>query len=108
MAAPIAPQPIPYRAWLKHISGDFKPPVLGSRFDSGMCTSCRERLDVTEARSDHLPWTSSARNPGRSVSTRKPRILLSSSSTLAQIIAMSAMEPDVIHIFLAIEDVFLA
>ena len=54
---------------------------------------------MTDARSDHLPWMSSALNPGRSVSTRKPRILSSSSSTLAQITATSAIVPEVIHIF---------
>ena len=64
-----------------------------------MRTSCMDKPEVTEARSDHLPWMSSARKPGRSVSTRNPRILLSSSSTLAQITATSAMEPEVIHIF---------
>ncbi len=47
---------------------------------------------------------SSARKPGRSVSTRNPRIELASlgspeSSVFAQITATSAMEPDVIHIF---------
>src|SRR5580658_3612071 len=64
-----------------------------------MRTSCMDRPEVTEARSDHLPWMSSARKPGRSVSTRNPRTLLSSSSTLAQMTAISAMEPEVIHIF---------
>src|SRR5580704_11459539 len=38
-----------------------------------------------------------AENPGRSVSTRNPRTSLS--STLAQTIATSAIDPDVIHIF---------
>src|ERR1035441_5763140 len=42
---------------------------------------------------------SSALNPGRSVSTRNPRILSFSSSTLAQMIATSAIVPEVIHIF---------
>ena len=37
--------------------------------------------------------------PGRSVSTRKPRTRSSSSSTLAQITATSAIVPEVIHIF---------
>src|SRR5271169_902101 len=69
-----------------------------------MCTSCSDKPDVTEARSDHFPWMSSALNPGRLVSTRNPRIvspspLPPSSSTLAQITATSAIEPDVIHIF---------
>src|SRR5207248_5801803 len=36
---------------------------------------------------------------GRSVSTRNPRILLSSPSTFAQITATSAIDPEVIHIF---------
>ena len=57
-----------------------------------------------EARRLHLPWTSLAEKPGRSVSTRKPRTVVvpgssSSSSTLAQMMATSAMEPEVIHIF---------
>src|SRR5208282_4805022 len=48
---------------------------------------------------------SSALNPGRSVSTRNPRIVsplpspTSSELTLAQITATSAIEPEVIHIF---------
>src|SRR5579859_604861 len=99
MAAPIAPQEIPYRAWFRHMSGDFRPPEPGSRFDVGTCTSCSASPEVTDARSDHLPWTSVALKPGRLLSTRKPRTLSSSSSTLAQITAMSAMLPEVIHIF---------
>src|SRR5207237_10353521 len=74
------------------------------RLHSGTWTSCIERLEVTDARRDHLPWISSARKPGRSVSTRNPRMLLASlgspeSSVFAQITATSAIEPDVIHIF---------
>src|SRR5208282_3011832 len=49
---------------------------------------------------------SCAENPGRLVSTRNPRILSApsptaafSSSSLAQITATSAIDPDVIHIF---------
>src|ERR1041385_1813031 len=42
---------------------------------------------------------SSALNPGRSVSTKNPRTLLSSFSTLAQTTATSAIDPEVIHIF---------
>src|SRR5215831_8799677 len=99
MAAPMAPQPIPKRAWFKHMSGDFNPPEPGKTFSAGMRTSCSDKPEVTEARSDHLPWIFSALNPGVLVSTRKPRIRLSSASDLAHIRATSAMEPDVIHIF---------
>src|SRR6266436_3920195 len=62
-----------------------------------MAQSLNERPEVTEARSDHLPWTSQALKPGVPFSTRKPRIL--SSSVLAQTTATSASEPLVIHIF---------
>src|SRR5258708_14854521 len=62
-----------------------------------MAQSLKERPEVTEARSDHLPWTSQALKPGVPFSTRKPRIL--SSSVLAQTTATSASEPLVIHIF---------
>src|SRR5579884_3534182 len=90
---------MPYRAWFKHISGDFNPPLSGSRLHSGILTSCIDNPDVTDARNDHLPWMSSALNPGRSVPTRNPRTRLSSFSTFAQITAISAIDPDVIHIF---------
>src|SRR5262249_21750475 len=52
---------------------------------------------VTDARKDHLPWTSHALKPGVPFSTRKPRTF--SSSHLAQTTATSAIEPLVIHIF---------
>src|SRR6266481_5862626 len=64
-----------------------------------MRTSCKERPEVTEARKDHLPCTSSALKPGRLVSTKKPRTRLLCSSDLAHTTATSAMEPEVIHIF---------
>jgi len=66
---------------------------------AGTRTSSSESPLVTDARSDHFPWTSCALNPGLSVSTRKPRTKFSSSSTFAQITATSAIFPDVIHIF---------
>ena len=69
---------------------------------------------MTEARRDHLPWTSCAEKPGRSVSTKKPRILGSlvasadGSSTSAQMTATSGRcaggDP---HLF-AVEDVVVA
>ena len=53
--------------------------------------------EVTEARSDHLPCTSQALNPGVPFSIRNPRT--TPSSVLAHTTAISAMEPLVIHIF---------
>ena len=35
--------------------GDFKPPDPGRTFSAGTRTSCSDRPEVTEARSDHLP-----------------------------------------------------
>ena len=90
---------MPYRAWFRHMRGDLIPPVPGNRLHSGTRTSCKDKPEVTEARNDHLPWMSSALKPRRSVSTRKPRMRLSSFSTLAQMMATSAMVPEVIHIF---------
>src|SRR6185369_4570680 len=62
----------------------------------GIRQSVNERLDVTEARSDHLPWMSDVANPGVPFSTRNPRILPSS---FAHTTATSAIEPLVIHVF---------
>src|SRR5437879_5603504 len=69
----------------------------GSKFASGISQSVNDNPEVTEARRDHLPWTSQAFKPGVPFSTRKPRTL--SSSALAHTTAMSAREPLVIHIF---------
>src|SRR5215470_4321391 len=99
IAAPIAPQPMPYRAWFRQASGDFSPPEPGRTESAGTLTSCNESPEVTDARSDHLPWMLSALKPGVLVSTRKPRILLLSASERAQIRATSATVPLVIHIF---------
>src|SRR5437667_12427869 len=69
----------------------------GSKFASGISQSVNDNPEVTEARRDHLPWTSQAFKPGVPFSTRKPRTL--SSSALAHTTAMSARAPLVIHIF---------
>src|SRR5258708_29611043 len=71
--------------------------TLRKRFSCGISESEKDKPEVTDARSDHLPWTSEALKPGVPFSTRKPRIF--SSSHLAQTTATSAMEPLVIHIF---------
>src|SRR5689334_23225682 len=99
MAAPIAPHAMPYRAWFRHISGDFNPSLLGMSADAGTRQSFIESDEVTLARNDHLPCTSSVRKPGVFVSTRKPRTLPPCSSLLAQTTATSAIDPEVIHIF---------
>src|SRR5712671_5825165 len=64
-----------------------------------MRTSCSDSPEVTDARSDHFPCTSDALKPGRFVSTRNPLMRSLCSSDLAQMMAISAMEPEVIHIF---------
>src|SRR5258708_36260724 len=71
--------------------------TLGKRFSCGTSQSEKDKPEVTDARSDHFPWTSHALNPGVPFSTRKPRIF--SSSHLAQTTATSAIDPLVIHIF---------
>jgi hypothetical protein len=62
--------------------------------------------EVSEARSDSLPFWSRARKPGVAVGTMKPRMALSSPTavspwrtSLAHTTATSACEPFVIHIF---------
>src|SRR5574341_1057029 len=100
MAAPTAPQAIPYRAAVRHISGDLRPPDFGSRASLGTHTSWSTSSLVSLARNDSLPCWSLAENPFVSVGTMKPRIESASSSlpVLAQTIAARAVEPLVIHI----------
>src|SRR5262245_14210839 len=78
------------------MSGDFNPSDCGSTLAFGTNTSSRIRSDVTEARRDNLFLISAAWNPEVAVSTMKPLI---SSPTLAHTIAMSAILPLVIHLF---------
>src|SRR3984957_4818537 len=97
MAAPMPPQPMPYRAWFKQDNGPRKPSTPGSKFSAGISQSVIDKPEVTEARSEYFPCTSQALNPGVPFSSRKPRIL--PSSHFAQISATAASEPLVIHIF---------
>src|SRR5208337_2386555 len=97
MAAPSAPQPMPKRAWLRQLSGPRRPVTPGRRFASEISQSESERPEVTEARNDHLPWTSHAVKPVAPFSTRKPRTF--ACSHFAQTTETSAREPLVIHIF---------
>src|SRR5271156_3548164 len=96
MAAPITPHPIPYRACERHPSGAFSPFALGSRLLSLTRQSANARLDVTDARIDHLPWMSDVVKPGVPRSTRKPSM---PASPRAHITATSATPPLVIHVF---------
>src|SRR5438477_9337715 len=95
MAAPITPQPIPYRACERHASALFKPFAPGSILDAGTRQSEKARLDVTDARMDHFPWMSDAENPGVPFSPRKPRM---PSSARAHTRALCAGEPFVIQV----------
>src|SRR5437867_879015 len=86
---------MPYRAWDRQPSGPRSPFTFGSLFARGIRQSWNESSEVIEARIENLPWMSSVEKPGVPRSTRKPPI--SSSSSLAQTTATSAMEPLVIQ-----------
>ena len=88
---------MPYRAWVKHESGPFRPSTLGNRAESGTRTFKRDSSDVTDARKLNFPWISDDEKPSISFSTKKPCIICSSS--FAHITATSAIEPLVIHVF---------
>ena len=53
-ALPMAPQAMPYRAWLRHMSAFFRPSVLGSRFEAGIRQPSKKSSEVTDARSECL------------------------------------------------------
>src|SRR2546423_985046 len=91
---------MPYRAAVRHISGDLRPPDFGRIASLGRCTSCSTSSLVSLARSDNLPFWSLAEKPFVSVGTIKPRIEFTSSGApvLAHTIAACAVEPFVIHI----------
>src|SRR2546427_11094998 len=91
---------MPYRAWVRHMSGDLSPPVFGSRASLGTHTSCNTNSLVSEARRLSLPFWSFAEKPFVSVGTRKPRIDSTSSilPVLAHTMATCAVDPLVIHI----------
>src|SRR5215467_6477981 len=67
--------------------------------DAGTRQSASDRLEVTEARMDHLPWMSDVVYPGVPFATRNPRTAPLSSVARAQTIATSAGVPLVIHVF---------
>src|ERR1700733_8332756 len=94
-AAPIAPQPMPKRASLRHESGPRMPVTSGSAWLSGTRTESNDSSDVTDARSDNLLCTSDVVKPRVPRSTRNPR---TPASVIAQTTATSAIEPLVIHI----------
>src|SRR5437763_10975887 len=93
MAAPMTPQPMPYRAWLKQLKGALRPFAHGSMLDAGTRQSANETLEVTETRIESFPCRSEALKPGVPFSTRNPRM---PSSLRAHAIAISAIDPFVI------------
>src|ERR1035441_694 len=96
MAAPITPQPRPQRACERQESGALSPLAPGRRSLSLTRQSAIARLDVTEARIDHLPWMSDVEYPAVPRSTRKPS---TPSGARAQTTATSAALPLVIQVF---------
>src|SRR3546814_12290478 len=50
IAAPIGPQVMPYRAWVRQPSGPLRPLTLGSRLASGTRTLSKNSAEVTDAR----------------------------------------------------------
>src|SRR2546426_5112734 len=100
MAAPTAPQAIPYRACVRHSNGDFKPADWGRSAPVGTCTSWSTSSLVSLARRLSLPFWSLAEKPLVLVGTMKPRIEFISSTlpVLAHTMASCAVEPLVIHI----------
>src|SRR4030088_1095273 len=91
---------MPYRAAVRHMRGDLRPPDFDSRADLGTCTSCSTSSLVSLARSESFPFWSLAEKPLVSVGTMKPRMESAPSilPVLAQMIAACALEPFVIHI----------
>src|SRR5580700_6131671 len=92
---------MPCRAWERQDSGAFSPFAPGSMAESGTSQSLNARLEVTDARMDHLPWISEVEKPEWPRSTRKPRMpsSLPSTNVRAQTRATSATEPFVIQVF---------
>ncbi len=72
-AAPMAPQPIPKRASLRHDSGPRMPVTSGSTALSGRRTESNDSSEVTDARSESLLCTSDVVKPRVPRSTRNPR-----------------------------------
>src|SRR5687767_1783769 len=95
MAEPTAPHAMPYRAWVRHMSGLLSPPDFGSTASPGSRTSLNTSSEVSLARRECLPCIDFASYPSIPFSTRNPRI---PSSVLAHTTATWAIEPLVIHI----------
>ena len=72
MAAPIAPQAIPYRAESKQPSGAPNPVLLGSKFSFGTLTLSKINYPVAEALNDNLLCVSGVEKPSIPRSTINP------------------------------------
>src|SRR5207247_1222812 len=87
-------------AWVRHSSGDLRPPDFGSSAAFGKHTSWSTSSLVSLARKLSFPFWSFAEKPFVLVGTMKPRIDSTSSSVpvFAHTIATCAVDPFVIHI----------
>src|SRR3546814_9309941 len=65
IAAPIGPQVMPYRAWVRQPSGPLRPLTLGSRLASGTRTLSKNSAEVTDARRLILCLISCALKPAK-------------------------------------------
>src|SRR4029079_6536340 len=98
IAAPIAPQAIPYLAFVKQLNGPFKPFTLGKLCSFGTFTLSKTKSPVADARKLHLPCVVGVVKPSMPLSRIRPRI--SPASSLAQITATCEKGALLIHILL--------
>src|SRR5687768_5759429 len=81
MAAPRAPQAMPYRALERQLNGPFIPFTLGNIFSLGTFTLSNTNSPVAEALRLHLPCVVGVLNPSIPLSRIRP--LISPASSLA-------------------------
>ena len=96
MAAPIAPQAIPYLAFVKHPSGPFNPLMFGKIFSLGTFTLSNTSSPVALARRLHLPCVVGVLKPSMPLSTIIP--FISPASSLAHTTASWLYGALLIHI----------
>src|SRR5689334_13230748 len=97
MAAPIAPQAMPYRAFVRQPNGPLRPLILGNIFSLGTFTLSKTSSPVAEARRLHFPCVVGVENPSIPLSTTSPRT--SPASSFAQTTATWEKGALLIHIF---------
>src|SRR6476660_6228115 len=97
MAAPTVPHAIPYRAFVKQLSGPFNPFTFGRIFSFGTFTLSKTNSPVADARRLHLPWVVGVVNPFIPLSNTSP--LTSPCSSFAHTTATWEYGALLIHIF---------